>query len=107
MVSKRRPLFSNLGNTNAPTHYLESLEDVLPDRGHNAVLEGAEHTAPTLVQPNRLFAHVQTFARWGQVSDDQRDTSHYNEDPFVYQTRKQVDALLNDIRFGVCRRRAA
>lgn len=107
VISRRRPLMANLPNTSATVHYIESLEDTLGSRAHNAVVEGAQFTNPSLTQPARLFTHVQTFAQWGEVSDDQRDTAHYNEDPFVYQTRKKLEELLNDIEHAFHRGSAA
>jgi hypothetical protein len=47
--------------------------------------------------------HVQSFAEWGIVSDEQRLVGHYNEDPYTYQVRKKLNALLNDIEHALHR----
>lgn len=103
VVSKRRPLMALLGRENAEALFFERLEDTLKTRGHNAVLEGAQHTTPDLSQPERLQFIVQRFARWGEVSDEQRDTAHYTQDPFSYQVAKNMEELLNDIEHTLCR----
>jgi hypothetical protein len=96
VISRDRPLMALLGTEPVDTLYLERLEDVLPARAHNAVPEGVAHTNPSLAQPTRLAYHVQRLAKWGQIADEQRDTAHYNEDPFSYQVGKKTDELLND-----------
>ena len=97
VVSKRRPLMANLRSRSVQGTFIEALEDTLPSRAHNAILEGVAHTNPDLTQPTRIFYTVQSFAKWGQVSDEQRMVAHYNEDPFSYQAAKNLDSLLNDI----------
>lgn len=97
VVARDRPLMALLGVETVDSLFVERLEDTLGSRGHNAVSEGAPFTAPDLSTASRLGYHVQRFAKWGQVSDEQRDTSHYNEDPFSYQVGKATDELMNDI----------
>lgn len=95
-VARDRPLMALLGTEPVESLFIERLEDTLGSRGYNAVVEGAPFTAPDLTTASRLGYHVQRLAKWGQVSDEQRDTSHYNEDPFSYQVGKATDELLND-----------
>lgn len=97
LVATDRPLMSLLGVEDVESLYVERLEDTLASRGHNAVSEGQPFTAPDLTTASRLGFHVQRFAEWGQVSDEQRDTAHYNEDPFSYQVGKKTDEMLNDV----------
>jgi hypothetical protein len=56
-----------------------------------------------LTQPARHAVIVQSFAKFGQVADEQRLVSHYNEDPFTYQVRKKLNELLNDIEHALHR----
>lgn len=104
VVNRRRPLMSNLESTSVQSTYIESLEDTLASRGHNAVQEGIAYTAIDATQPTRIFTHVQSFYESGQVSDEQQLVSHYNQDPLPYQKSKKLQELLNDIEFGVSRR---
>jgi hypothetical protein len=97
VTSRKRPLMSLIGSETAEALFFERLEDTLASRGHNAVLEGAQHTAPNLTQPSRLQFIVQRFAEWGEVTDEQRDTAHYTQDPFSYQVAKNMEEMLNDI----------
>lgn len=77
---------------------------MLPGRAHNAHIEGAGQTDPALVVPTRTFANVQTFARWGQVSDTQRNVEHKGmSDSFLYQEKKAIDSTLNDIEHALHR----
>lgn len=96
VISKDRPLMAILGTEQVESLFVERLEDTLGSRAHNAVAEGAAFTDPALTQPSRLGYHVQRLAKWGQVTDEQRDTAHYNEDPFSYQVGKNTDEMLND-----------
>lgn len=101
LSSRRRPLMSTIGRTSVSNTYVEWLVDTLGSRGLNAVLEGAAATNPALIQPTREFTHVQSFAKWGVVSDEQRAVRHYNEDPYVYQVRKSLNELMNDIEHAL------
>jgi hypothetical protein len=103
VISKRRPLMSMLGNQNVDVLFVERLEDTLASRGHNAVQEGASHTSPSLTQPSRLVYHVQRFADWGEVADEQRDVAHYNGDPFAYHISKNLQELMNDVEHALHR----
>jgi hypothetical protein len=107
LIAKDRPLLSNLESMPVTNTFVESLEDTLRSRGFNAVLEGATATDPNLTQAVRLFAHTQLFGEWGIVSDTQRRVGHYNEDPFVYQSRKSLEQLLNDVEHAFHRGSAA
>lgn len=107
ITSRRRPFMSMLRSRPVSNTYIEDLSDVLAARGHNAVIEGATATDPALSQPTRSFFHVQSFGAWGYVSDEQRLVGHYNEDPFVYQTRKKLTELLNDMEHALQRGSAA
>lgn len=102
-ISKDRPLMAILATENVDQLFFERLEDTLGARGHNAVQEGAPFTAPALTTASRLGYHVQRFAEWGQVSDEQRDSSHYNGDPFSYQVGKKMDEMLNDVEHALHR----
>lgn len=103
LVSRRRPLMSSISTAGLDTLYPELLSDTLPTRGHNAFIEGVQATDQALTQPTRHFTHVQSFAKWGYVSDEQRLVRHINEDPFVYQTRKRLQELLNDVEHALHR----
>ncbi len=107
LTSRRRPLMSILRSRPVSNTYVEDLQDTLATRGFNATLEGAAATDPALTQPTRNFFHVQSFSKWGHVSDEQRLVGHYNEDPFVYQTRKRLTELLNDMEHTFHRGSAA
>jgi hypothetical protein len=107
VVSRRRPLMANLENTSVDSTFVESLEDTFRSRALNATQEGVAATNPDLTQPTRIFFHVQSFADWGVVSDEQRLTAHYNEDPFVYQSRKVLTQVMNDIEHAMHRGSAA
>jgi hypothetical protein len=96
VIARDRPLMAILGTEEVDSLFVERLEDTLGSRGDNAVSEGAPFTAPDLSTASRLGYHVQRLAKWGQVSDEQRDTAHYNEDPFAYQVGKATDELMND-----------
>jgi hypothetical protein len=103
VISRRRPLMANISHGDVQGTFIESLEDTLPSRAHNATLEGAAVTDPALSQPTRIFYTVQSFSKWGKVSDEQRLVAHYNQDPFAYQVGKQLDSLLNDIEHSLHR----
>lgn len=103
LISKERPLLSMIGSQPVTNTYVELLTDLLGTRGLNAQVEGAAATNPALQQPVRHFAHVQSFAKWGVVSDEQRLVGHYNGDPFTYQVAKSVDELMNDIEHALHR----
>ncbi len=107
VISRRRPLFSNLSSINVNNTFVEHLEDTLGSRAHNATLEGAAFTNPALSQATRIFQSVQSFAEWGVVSDEQRMVGHYNEDPFIYQSRKKLNEMLNDVEHALHRGSAA
>jgi len=103
-----RPALARFGKTRVATTFVEWLEDSLPARAHNAYIEGVASTDPALTVPTRSYAHVQTFARWGQVADTQRSVDHKGfADAYLYQERKAVDATLNDIEHALHRGSAA
>lgn len=103
LISKERPLMSSIGRVGVTNTYVELLTDELGSRGLNAQIEGAAATNPALTQPVRHFATVQSFAKWGVVSDEQRLVGHYNGDPFTYQVAKSLDELLNDMEHALHR----
>lgn len=103
LISRRRPLMSSIGQTKVSNTFVEQLTDSLGTRGLNAVQEGAVATDPALAQPTRHFSHVQSFGQWGIVTDEQRLVGHYNEDPFVYQVRKKLEELMNDMEHALHR----
>lgn len=103
LISKERPLLSSIGSKPVTNTYVELLTDTLGSRGLNAHIEGAAATNPALTQAVRHFATVQSFAKWGVVSDEQRLVGHYNGDPFTYQVAKSVDELMNDIEHALHR----
>ncbi|MEE8522136.1 MAG: DUF5309 family protein [Gemmatimonadota bacterium] len=88
---------ASIGQRDVGTLFVELLTDTLRARAHNAKVEGQAATNPTLTQPVRHFVHVQSFAEWGVVSDEQRIVDHINEDPYVYQIRKSLEQLMNDV----------
>jgi hypothetical protein len=99
-----RPALSLLRKTRVRTHYVEWLEDTLASRAHNAAAEGAAATQPDLTTPTRSTAVVQTFAKWGQVSDIQRAVEHAGtEDMYLYQENKNVRECLNDMEHAIHR----
>jgi uncharacterized protein DUF5309 len=71
-----RPALALFRKTQVRTTFVEWLVDSLPSRGQNAYTEGAGFSDQALTTPSRLFAHVQTYARWGQLSDEQRAVAH-------------------------------
>lgn len=102
--AKDRPALALFRKSRVQTTFVEWLEDTLPSRGLNAQVEGAAASDPSLTTPGRTFAHVQTFARWGQVSDEQRAVEHAGfADAFLYQERKAIDATLNDAEHTIHR----
>jgi len=107
LTSRRRPLMSTIGKRAVSNTFVEILTDTLASRGYNATVEGAAATDPALSQPGRHFVHVQSFAEWGQVSDEQRNVGHYNDDPYTYQVRKKLEEMLNDIEHAMHRGSAA
>lgn len=105
---KDRPALALFRKSRVTTTFVEWLEDVLPSRGLNAFNEGVASTNPDLTQPSRTFAHVQLFARWGEVSDVQRAVDHKGfSDTYLYQERKAVEANLNDVEHAIHRGSAA
>lgn len=107
LVSRRRPLMASIGARPVTNTFVEMLSDTLGTRGLNAQTEGIAAQDPTLGQPVRHFVHVQSFAEWGVVSDEEMMVGHYNEDPFSYQIRKQLDNLMNDVEHALHRQSAA
>lgn len=103
-----RPALARFRKTRINSTFVEWLEDSLPARAHNAYIEGVGSTDQALTTPSRSYTHVQTFARWGQVSDTQRSVDHKGfADAYLYQERKAVDATLNDIEHALHRGSAA
>ncbi len=107
LISKDRPFLSMIGRRSVNSTFIELLTDTLGTRGPNAVEEGAAYTVPSLSQPVRHFVHVQSFGKWGQVSDEQRMVGHYNGDPYTYQVMKKMNELMNDIEHALQRGSAA
>lgn len=103
-----RPALALLRKSRVRTQFVEWLEDTLPTRAHNAQDEGAAATQPDLDVPSRTVAHVQIFAKWGQVSDLQRAVEHAGmEDMELYQESKAIKGVLNDIEHCIHRGSAA
>lgn len=108
LISRERPALALLEAMDVTNTFVESLEDEYAARAHNATLEGATATDPALTQPTRNFFHIQSFSKWGFVSDEQRLVSHYGmSDPFTYQGQKKMQELLNDIEHALHRGSAA
>lgn len=102
--AKDRPALALFRKSRVGTTYVEWQEDSLPARGLNAFIEGVAQTDMDLTTPARRFAHVQNFARWGMVSDVQRQVEHKGfSDAFLYQEKKAIDATLNDIEHALHR----
>lgn len=105
---KDRPALSMLRKTRVSSAFIEWQEDALPSRGANAYPEGVAATDPPLTTPSRIYTHVQTFAKWGKVSDEQRAVEHKGfSDAFLYQENKQIQSLLNDVEHAIHRGSAA
>lgn len=103
-----RPALALFKKSRVTGTFVEWQEDNLPARGYNAFNEGVAETNPDLTTPSRTFAHVQLFAKWGQVSDVQRAVNHKGfSDAFLYQEKKNVDSLLNDVEHTLHRGSAA
>jgi hypothetical protein len=99
-----RPALALLRKSRVRTTYVEWLEDVLPARAHDAWDEGIAHTDISLATPTRSTATVQTFAKFGQVSDTQRNVEHAGlNDMFLYQEQKKVAEALNDMEHAIHR----
>jgi hypothetical protein len=106
--AKDRPALALLRKSRVNTTYVEWQEDTLPTRAVNAWVEGAQATDLALTVPSRLNAHVQNFARWGQVSDVQRAVEHRGfADAFMYQEKKAIDATMNDMEHAIHRQSSA
>ena len=99
-----RPAMAILRKSRVNTVFVEWLEDTLASRAHNALNEGAGATDPSLTTPSRTAAHVQIFAKWGQVSDTQRNVDHAGmADMFLYQEQKAVNECMNDMEHAIHR----
>ena len=108
LISRRRPAMNVLGSEDVSNTFVELQTDDLASRAHNAAVEGAQFTNPSLTQPTRHFVHVQSFAKWGEVSDEQSMVRHYGmSDPFTYQGVKKMQECLNDIEHTLHRGSAA
>jgi len=107
LVSKKRPLMSSISSRGVSNTYVEILTDAYGSRKPNAWVEGVQATDMSMGQPTRHYVHVQSFANWGYVSDEQRLVRHYNEDPYTYQVKKRLNELLNDIEHAMHRGSAA
>jgi hypothetical protein len=106
--AKDRPALALFRKTRIATTYVEWLQDVLRSRAHNSWIEGADATDPALVTPTRSSAVAQNFAGWGKVTDVQRAVEHKGfQDAFLYQEKKIIDAVLNDIEHTLHRGSAA
>lgn len=102
--AKDRPALALFAKSRVGTTYVEWQEDTLPARALNSFIEGVGQTDMDLTTPVRRFAHVQNFARWGMVSDVQRQVEHKGfSDAFLYQEKKAIDATLNDIEHALHR----
>lgn len=102
--AKDRPALALFRRSKVNTTFVEWLEDTLESRGDNAYSEGVSHTDQANTTPSRTFAHVQQFARWGQVSDTQRDVDHKGfADAMMYQEQKKINETLNDIEHAIHR----
>lgn len=102
--AKDRPALALFRRSKVNTTFVEWLEDTLASRGFNAFNEGVASTDPPLTTPSRTFTHVQQFAKWGEVSDTQRDVDHKGfMDALMYQEKKKIDELLNDIEHTIHR----
>lgn len=103
-----RPVLSMLGKTKVNSTRVEWLQDSLASRGHNAWVESVSSTNPDLTTPSRTFADVQTFMKFGEVSDIQRAIEHKGfSDAYLYQESKKLNELTNDIEHALCRGSAA
>lgn len=103
LIARDRPLMSMLGTRQLNTLFVEQLTDSYADRAANAWQEGVAFTDVSLSQPVRHYEHVQSFAKFGQVSDEQRIVSHINGDPFSYQVAKRLTELMNDVEHALHR----
>jgi len=103
-----RPALALFRKVKVTNTYVEWQEDTLAARGYNAQIEGADASDPALTTPSRVFNHVQTFAKWGKVSDVQRAVLHAGfSDAYMYQEKKKVEENLNDIEHALHRGSAA
>lgn len=106
--AKDRPALALFRKSQVDNTFVEWQEDVLASRGLNAFVEGADFTDQACVTPTRSFAHVQTFARWGSVSDTQRRIAHRGmSDALLYQENKKIQETLNDIEHALHRQSSA
>lgn len=103
-----RPALSLLGMTKVNNTRVEWLEDTLASRGVNAWAESVSSTNPDLTTPSRLFADVQNFLKFGEVSDIQRFVAHKGfDDAYLYQEEKKLKELSNDMEHAIHRGSAA
>jgi hypothetical protein len=103
-----RPALALFRRTKVNTTFIEWLEDSLPSRAYNAWIEGVDATDLSLGMPTRSYTHVQTFARWGKASDEQRAVDHKGfSDTLLYKENQAIQATLNDIEHAIHRQSAA
>lgn len=108
VTPKDVPLLAGLRQVRVDTAFVEWLEDVLPGRGHNAVLEGIAYTEYGVSMPIRRYTHVQTFYESGAVSDIERQVEHAGfEDALSYAEQKAFLTMRNDIEHALHRGSAA
>ncbi len=106
--AKDVPLLAGLEQRGVATAFVEWQEDVLPGRGHNAVLEGIAYTEYGVSMPVRRFAHVQTFYESGAVSDTERQVEHAGfDDALSYAEQKAFLSMRNDMEHALHRGSAA
>lgn len=96
------PFMSRIGESMATNTLHEWLTDTLPATGNNFGIEGADVTVADMVAPTRSNNVVQLFQKTITVSDTELAIPHYGQnDPFEYQTQKQMKALARDMELAM------
>ena len=98
---KSTPFVSRIGESVATNTLHQWLVDYYDAAGVDAGIEGADVTVVDLVAPVRRTNVVQMFQKVITVSDTELAIPHYGmNDPFEYQTQKQMVAMARDIELA-------
>lgn len=97
-------MLSGFGTSTAQNTLHQWLIDTLAARAHNAKIEGADPTYPTLTAPSRNVNFTQILTKPLDVTDTQRAVNHAGlRDAYMYQAQKKLKELSNDIEHAITR----
>jgi len=95
------PLVSRIGESVATNTLHSWLRDYYETPTYNANVESADAVVVDMVEPVRPNNIVQLFRKVITVSDTELAVPHYGmNDPFEYQTQKQMVAIARDIELA-------